>query len=142
TALSSFSCLRDHRCPHSFPTRRSSDLPFTSRRTDGPDLMTNAQPSAGPSSAPSDPEPRPARRTRALRVLVGIQRLAIGGMELNAIDLAGGLRERGHDVRLFADREDDRPLVGVASSRGVDIELLDPAGPHIGRFVRGLNRLI
>ncbi|HMC08737.1 MAG TPA: glycosyltransferase family 4 protein [Actinomycetota bacterium] len=63
-------------------------------------------------------------------------------MELNAIDLAGGLRERGHDVRLFADREDDRPLVGVASSRGVDIELLDPAGPHIGRFVRGLNRLI
>jgi glycosyltransferase involved in cell wall biosynthesis len=63
-------------------------------------------------------------------------------MEINAIDLAGALRQRGHDILLFAEREDDQSLVAVARDRGVEIELLESHGPDVRGLARALNRLV
>jgi glycosyltransferase involved in cell wall biosynthesis len=63
-------------------------------------------------------------------------------MEINAIDLANAMRQRGHDVRLFAEREDDQSAIDVALERGVEIEVLDSSGPRIGRLARALNDLV
>ena len=37
-----------------------------------------------------------------LRILVGLESTALGGTPINALDLAAALRERGHDLSVFA----------------------------------------
>ena len=69
---------------------------------------------------------------RPVRVLVHLNNLALGGAQLNAVDIARTLRERGHDPVLFAQGvSGDAPLVGVAAAHGLDVVVAGgPDTPH------------
>lgn len=54
--------------------------------------------------------------TRPLRVMVCPHELVTGGSQINAIDLAAGLRNRGHDVEVFAPVG---PLVSLIERHGL-----------------------
>ena len=55
---------------------------------------------------------------RRVRVLVHLNNLALGGAQLNAVDIARTLRDRGHDPVLFARGvAGDAPLIGEAIAR-------------------------
>ncbi len=54
-----------------------------------------------------------------LRVLVAVHHLTLGGSQMNAIDLAGGVRDRGHEVVVAGP---DGPLVDVIRDRGLPYE--------------------
>jgi glycosyltransferase involved in cell wall biosynthesis len=76
-----------------------------------------------------------------MRVLVFPVRLAIGGAQINAVDLAIGVRDRGHDVVVFSR---PGPLLERVRERGL---AYIPA-PHPGRFrpspptIRELRRVV
>lgn len=67
---------------------------------------------------------------RALRVLVCPHELITGGSQLIAIDLAARLRDRGHDVVVYAP---PGPLSAVVRDRGLEWH---PAPPYGGDSVR------
>ncbi|MEV7178897.1 glycosyltransferase family 4 protein [Kitasatospora sp. NPDC093679] len=69
---------------------------------------------------------------RPVRVLVHLNNLALGGAQLNAVDIARTLRDRGHDPVLFAQGvAGDAPLVGVAAGHGLDVVVAGgPDTPH------------
>ncbi|PBC71370.1 glycosyl transferase family 1 [Streptomyces sp. TLI_235] len=79
---------------------------------------------------------------RPVRVLVHLNNLALGGAQLNAVDIARTLRDRGHDPVLFAQGvAGDAPLVDVAAGHGLDITVAgDPDTPHgeVRRRMQGL----
>ena len=52
---------------------------------------------------------------RPVRVLVHLNNLALGGAQLNAVDIARTLRERGHDPVLFA--QGVSPILSSSQSR-------------------------
>ncbi|MFI5533881.1 glycosyltransferase family 4 protein [Kitasatospora sp. NPDC051853] len=63
-----------------------------------------------------------------LRVLVHLNNLALGGAQLNAVDIARTMRDRGHHPVLFAQGIDGpAPLVELAASH--DLELVVEGGP-------------
>lgn len=62
---------------------------------------------------------------RPLSVVIGLEGLALGGCPINALDLGRALRERGHQVNVFAVDEDVRvSLIPYARQSGFDVELL------------------
>src|SRR4051794_17565415 len=69
---------------------------------------------------------RPAAvRTRPLRLLIGLEGLALGGCPINALDLARAMRERGHVVDVFAVAEDvSVSLLPYARRRGFEVTVL------------------
>ncbi|GAA3047341.1 hypothetical protein GCM10020229_68450 [Kitasatospora albolonga] len=71
-----------------------------------------------------------------LRVLVHLNNLALGGAQLNAVDIARTMRDRGHHPVLFAQGIDGpAPLVELAASH--DLELVVEGGPDTpNRVVR------
>lgn len=66
--------------------------------------------------------PLPARR---LRIVICVHRLILGGDIINAIEMAGHLRDRGHDVTLFAMHEEVEPALDLARDAGLPILLVD-----------------
>ncbi|WP_328953758.1 glycosyltransferase family 4 protein [Kitasatospora purpeofusca] len=79
---------------------------------------------------------------RSIRVLVHLNNLALGGAQLNAVDIARTLRDRGHDPVLFAQGVDGpAPLVEVAAGHGLDVVVAGgPDTPH-SEVRRRLRRL-
>ncbi|WP_159401026.1 glycosyltransferase family 4 protein [Streptomyces sp. NRRL B-24484] len=79
---------------------------------------------------------------RPVRVLVHLNNLALGGAQLNAVDIARTLRDRGHDPVLFAQGvAGEAPLVGVAAGHGLDVVVAGgPDTPH-REVRRRLDRL-
>ncbi|MFE1317514.1 glycosyltransferase [Kitasatospora phosalacinea] len=69
---------------------------------------------------------------RSVRVLVHLNNLALGGAQLNAVDIARTLRDRGHQPVLFAQGVDGpAPLVDLAAEHGLDLVVAgDPGTPH------------
>ncbi|MFD5564805.1 glycosyltransferase family 4 protein [Kitasatospora griseola] len=69
---------------------------------------------------------------RSVRVLVHLNNLALGGAQLNAVDIARTLRDRGHEPVLFAQGVDGpAPLVELAASHDLDLVVAgDPDTPH------------
>lgn len=77
-----------------------------------------------------------------LRIAVGIHSLQLGGSQINTIDLASGLRARGHDVRLFA--IDQPPIVSVepvAERAGFEITKI-PAESSLVRQARRITEIV
>ncbi|WP_406087560.1 glycosyltransferase family 4 protein [Kitasatospora purpeofusca] len=79
---------------------------------------------------------------RSVRVLVHLNNLALGGAQLNAVDIARTLRDRGHDPVLFAQGVDGpAPLVEVAAGHGLEVVVAGgPDTPH-SEVRRRLGRL-
>ncbi|MFG3056530.1 glycosyltransferase family 4 protein [Kitasatospora sp. NPDC048239] len=79
---------------------------------------------------------------RPVRVLVHLNNLALGGAQLNAVDIARTLRDRGHDPVLFAQGvAGPAPLVEVAAGHGLEVVVAGgPDSPH-GEVRRRLGRL-
>lgn len=75
------------------------------------------------------PERQNAAHGRPLKVLVAVHRLDVGGSQMNAIDLAAGVRDRGHDVVVAGP---PGPLVDAIRDRRLGYQQLEP---H--RVVRG-----
>ncbi|MFF4342640.1 glycosyltransferase family 4 protein [Kitasatospora sp. NPDC001540] len=69
---------------------------------------------------------------RSVRALVHLNNLALGGAQLNAVDIARTLRDRGHEPVLFAQGVDGpAPLVDLAAGHGLDLVVAgDPTTPH------------
>jgi glycosyltransferase involved in cell wall biosynthesis len=82
----------------------------------------------------------PGGEDRSLRVLVGLNRLWLAGAELNAVDLATKLRERGHHLVIVGQEEDDQAMVQLAERRGFTVRLLD-RGPTSG-CIRPLESIV
>ncbi len=83
-----------------------------------------------------------SRRSTTLRISIGLAGLQLGGCQINAIDLARALRGRGHDVAVFAVR-DDRvavPVTPYAQSAGFDVELVDD-GTTTRQTARAISRV-
>ncbi|MGV9270464.1 glycosyltransferase family 4 protein [Kitasatospora sp. NPDC003701] len=77
-----------------------------------------------------------------VRVLVHLNNLALGGAQLNAVDIARTLRDRGHDPVLFAQGvAGPAPLLDVATGHGLDVVVA--GGPDTPRadVRRRLGRL-
>lgn len=70
---------------------------------------------------------------RSVRVLVHLNNLALGGAQLNAVDIARTLRDRGHQPVLFAQGVDGpAPLVDLAAKQDLDLVVAgDPATPNV-----------
>ena len=58
-----------------------------------------------------------------MRVLVYPHAMEIGGSQLNAVELAAAVRDRGHEVLVFGE---DGPLVDVVRDRGLEFVPRDP----------------
>jgi glycosyltransferase involved in cell wall biosynthesis len=82
----------------------------------------------------------PGGEDRPLRVLVGLNRLWLAGAELNAIDLATKVRERGHHVVIVGQDEDDRTMVELAERRGFTVRVLSRG--HARSFIRPLESIV
>ena len=65
------------------------------------------------------------RADRGLRILICIHRLILGGDIINAIEMAGRLRDRGHEVTLFAIHEEVEPALDLARDSGLPIFVVD-----------------
>ncbi|MFF7458814.1 glycosyltransferase family 4 protein [Kitasatospora sp. NPDC008115] len=79
---------------------------------------------------------------RPVRVLVHLNNLALGGAQLNAVDIARTLRDRGHEPVLFAQGvAGPAPMVDVAAKHGLDVVVAGgPDTPH-AEVRRRLGRL-
>ena len=85
----------------------------------------------GTAPGPADP----------LRILIGLEGLALGGCPINALDLGRALRARGHTVNIFAVDEDVRvSLVPYAEASGFDVTVLPARSGVLGR-ARQIRRL-
>jgi glycosyltransferase involved in cell wall biosynthesis len=65
------------------------------------------------------------RADRRLRILICIHRLILGGDIINAIEMAGRLRDRGHEVTLFAIHEQVEPALDLARDSGLPVFVVD-----------------
>ena len=59
--------------------------------------------------------------------MICIHRLILGGDIINAIEMAGRLRARGHEVTLFAIHEEAEPALDLARDSGLPILVVDQA---------------
>lgn len=74
---------------------------------------------------------------RPLRVLVAVHRLDVGGSQLNAIDIASGVKSRGHEIVVAGP---PGALVDLIADRGLQYE---PIEPHrLGSALHGLRRMV
>ncbi|WP_055585073.1 glycosyltransferase [Streptacidiphilus griseoplanus] len=81
---------------------------------------------------------------QGIRILVHLNNLALGGAQINAVDIARTLRDRGHHPVLFARGVDGpAPLVDKAAAHGLDLVVAGgPATPRatvrarLGRLAR------
>ncbi|MBT2567567.1 glycosyltransferase family 4 protein [Arthrobacter sp. ISL-85] len=64
--------------------------------------MSTGTASSGTRSAWTIKTPGALRGTRRMRILVHPHELAMGGSQINALELAGAVRDLGHDVTIFA----------------------------------------
>lgn len=71
-----------------------------------------------------------------LRVLLAVHHTTLGGSQMNAIDLATGMRDRGHEIVVAGP---DGPLVDLIRSRGLRFEQI--ALDRADRAVREFGRL-
>lgn len=73
--------------------------------------------------------------TDPLRVLLAVHHTTLGGSQMNAIDLATGMRDRGHEIVVAGP---EGPLVDTITSRGLRFEriALDSAGRAVREFGR------
>ncbi|MER5354018.1 glycosyltransferase family 4 protein [Kitasatospora sp. NPDC002551] len=79
---------------------------------------------------------------RPVRVLVHLNNLALGGAQLNAVDIARTLRDRGHDPVLFAQGvAGPAPLVDVAAGHGLDVVVAGGPDTPRAEVRRRLGRL-
>jgi glycosyltransferase involved in cell wall biosynthesis len=59
-----------------------------------------------------------------MRVVVGLHHLELGGSQLNALDLAVAMRERGHEMMIFGVcQREPGPMVDLARSAGLPVRL-------------------
>jgi glycosyltransferase involved in cell wall biosynthesis len=77
-----------------------------------------------------------------VRILVYPHAMDLGGSQLNAVELAGAVRDRGHEVVVFSE---DGPLLDVVDRLGLERLPLDPAirrrpSPAAVRQLAGLAR--
>ncbi|MFI6445820.1 glycosyltransferase family 4 protein [Kitasatospora sp. NPDC050543] len=78
---------------------------------------------------------------RPVRVLVHLNNLTLGGAQLNAVDIARTLRDRGHDPLLFAQGvAGPAPLVGLAAGHGLEIVVAGGPDTPAAEVRRRLNR--
>lgn len=80
---------------------------------------------------------------RKLRVLVAIHQLDLGGSQTNAVDLASGVRDRGHEVVVAGPHG---PLVEVIRERGlayepVELDRMDRARVGFGQLRAAVRRM-
>jgi glycosyltransferase involved in cell wall biosynthesis len=69
------------------------------------------------------------------RVLVGIHQLELGGSQLNALDLATGIRDRGHQVEIFAAHTGAYgPMAEIVGDRGIPLNLAEHPRDRPGRL--------
>jgi glycosyltransferase involved in cell wall biosynthesis len=61
-----------------------------------------------------------------VRLLVGLHHLELGGSQLNALDLAMTMRDRGHDVAIFGVQHgaEPGPVAGMARDAGLPVTLV------------------
>jgi glycosyltransferase involved in cell wall biosynthesis len=86
--------------------------------------------------AATEPAPQPP-----LRVLIGLEGMALGGCPINALDLGRTLRARGHHVSVFAIEEDVRvSLLPYAERCGFAVTRL-PAATGIVPLSRRIHAL-
>ena len=85
-------------------------------------------------SAISKNSDRPGAELRAdhqqhLRIMICIHRLILGGDIINAIEMAARLRDRGHEVTLFAIHEEAEPALDLVRDSGLPMLVVDqPCG--------------
>src|SRR3954453_2100765 len=76
-----------------------------------------------------------------MRIAVYPHAMEIGGSQLNAVELAGAVRDRGHEVLVVSD---DGPLVGLVHRLGLTHLPLGGRrrrpSPSVARLLRGLIR--
>jgi glycosyltransferase involved in cell wall biosynthesis len=77
------------------------------------------------------------RADHRLRIMICIHRLILGGDIINAIEMAGRLRDRGHEVTLFAIHEEVEPALELVRESGLPIVVVDRP-----RGIRSRLRLI
>jgi glycosyltransferase involved in cell wall biosynthesis len=65
------------------------------------------------------------RANHRLRIVICLHRLILGGDIINAIEMAGRLRDRGHEVTLFAIHEEAEPALALARDSGLPILVVD-----------------
>jgi glycosyltransferase involved in cell wall biosynthesis len=82
----------------------------------------------------------PSGEDQPLRILVGLNRLWLAGGELNALDLAAKVRERGHHVVIVGPEEDDRAMVELAEDRGFTVRVLRRGRTR--NFIRPLESIV
>lgn len=83
-----------------------------------------------------------------MRVLVALHHLELGGSQLNAVDLATAIRDRGHHVEVFATHAGTvGPVAGLVRDRGLPLTLAEHplertrrAAPCRGAVSRALTR--
>ncbi len=77
---------------------------------------------------------------RPLRIVIGLEGLALGGCPINAVDLGRTLRDRGHHVRLFALDEDVKvSLLPYAELAGFQVSVL-PGRPDVVALSLAIGR--
>lgn len=63
-----------------------------------------------------------------MRIVVYPHSLMVGGSQLNAIELAAAVRDRGHDVSVFA--AEPGPLADTVTDLGLDLDVATRLGPR------------
>ena len=75
-----------------------------------------------------------------MRLVVYPHRLHVGGSQINAIDLAGAVRDRGHEVIVFGQ---PGPLVDRVTAMGLEfVPAPQPRGRPSPKVMRALRRLV
>ena len=74
---------------------------------------------------------------RPLRIVIGLEGLALGGCPINAIDLGRALRLRGHEVSIFAIDENVRvSLIPYAEQSGFKVTILPATSNFVERSLQ------
>ena len=73
----------------------------------------------------TDQTDAPQRADHCLRIVICVHRLILGGDIINAIEMAGRLRDRGHEVTLFAIHEEVEPALDLVRDSGLPILVVD-----------------
>lgn len=95
----------------------------------------------GPTTRADFPRSDGADPARPLRIVIGLEGLALGGCPINALDLGRTLRDRGHRVHVFAIDEDVRvSLIPYAQRSGFEVTLV-PSNAGVASRARHIRRL-
>jgi glycosyltransferase involved in cell wall biosynthesis len=77
-----------------------------------------------------------------MRIAIGIHSLQLGGSQINTVDLASGLRDRGHDVHLFVIHQEFKVTIAPLVERaGFELEVLPPES-SLRRQARHLRAVV